>query len=248
MENRVDLQRSPVSAYIQLSTLFRRSIEYGEWPVGEQIPTLQDLTREFKVAPATVRRALSSLIEEGLLSAQRGKGTFVVGVPETRLWREIEADADGAFHPRQGADIELLLKRQVEAPPIRPHQGELTSSYLHLRRLYSKNKRPFLLADVYIDASATDGIKPRDLGTKTGLELIELAKFKIAGVRQTLTVHSADLEVSRRLQIPLNSPVARIDRTRYDASGLAVMVSTGTYRGDIVRVDFNSGTTPKQQD
>ena len=34
----VDLDRSAVSRYIQLASLFRRRIETGDWAIGQQTP------------------------------------------------------------------------------------------------------------------------------------------------------------------------------------------------------------------
>ena len=43
----VDLNRSTVSRYIQLSTLFRRRIESGVWRPGHRIPTVDELAAEY---------------------------------------------------------------------------------------------------------------------------------------------------------------------------------------------------------
>ncbi|MFX6226298.1 GntR family transcriptional regulator, partial [Acinetobacter baumannii] len=52
----VDFSRSAVSRSLQLATLFRRRIESGQWPLGSQIPTVDDLASECGVARATIRQ------------------------------------------------------------------------------------------------------------------------------------------------------------------------------------------------
>ena len=52
-------------------------IARGEWPPGTKLPPHLDLAAEFGVAPMTVRQVLSHLEEEGLVSRQQGRGTFV---------------------------------------------------------------------------------------------------------------------------------------------------------------------------
>ena len=54
-----------------------------------------------------------------------------------------------------------------------------------------------------------------------------------------MTIGSADLEPARLLEIPLNSPVAKIDRTRIDTNSAAVLISRGIYRADVVRLEFH---------
>jgi GntR family transcriptional regulator len=61
----IDLNRSAVSRYIQLATLFRRRVEQGAWKLGDQIPTVDELAAECGVARATIRHALDLLEEEG---------------------------------------------------------------------------------------------------------------------------------------------------------------------------------------
>ena len=63
--------------YLQLSTLFRRMIETGQWQPDTQIPTVEELAAEYGVARATVRQALGRLDSEGLIARFRAKGTFV---------------------------------------------------------------------------------------------------------------------------------------------------------------------------
>ncbi len=77
MFSQVDLTRSDVARYIQLATLFRSRIEQGVWKPGERLPTVEELAAECGVARATIRQAMDSLAEEGLIQRFRAKGTFV---------------------------------------------------------------------------------------------------------------------------------------------------------------------------
>lgn len=59
------------------------SIALGVFSVGERLPTEIALARQFGVAVATLRKALASLRERGLVETRRGRsgGTFVVQAP-----------------------------------------------------------------------------------------------------------------------------------------------------------------------
>ena len=59
------------------------SISLGLYAPGERLPTEVDLARQFGVAVATLRKALASLRERGLVETRRGRsgGTFVVAAP-----------------------------------------------------------------------------------------------------------------------------------------------------------------------
>lgn len=58
-------------------TVLRERITSGEFTPGMRLPSHTDLAAEFGVAPLTVRQVLSRLEEEGIVSRQQGRGTFV---------------------------------------------------------------------------------------------------------------------------------------------------------------------------
>lgn len=61
----------------QLALILRSRIVSGEYPAGRKIPTLLELQEEFGLSSMTVRRAVKSLSDEGLLLRVPGRGTFV---------------------------------------------------------------------------------------------------------------------------------------------------------------------------
>ena len=233
------LNRSAVSRYIQLATLFRRRIESGQWSIGAQIPTVDDLSLEFGVARATIRQALGLLEAEGLVDRFRAKGTFVTQRPQDRIWCEVETDWGGLLRSREGADIELLFEEITDKAPMPPHEiGKLAPSYLHLRRLHSRAGTAFLLAEVFVEEQLSKKIPRAALTTKTALSLVaSLPGIKIADSRQTLTIGAADMETAHYLSIPLNAPVAHVHRSIADNRGRIILLSNGIYRGDLVRLD-----------
>lgn len=236
---RSDLGRSSVALYIQLATLFRRRIASGEWPVGLQIPTIEELMEECGVARATIRQAISVLEDEHLISRFRAKGTFVNKLPGEALWVRVETDWNGLLSSRDGATIELLSDSVGEAPSVIPHAiGQVSSRYRHLRRRHSMDGKVFLLTDVYIDERPASRLPDEAYTTLTALRLAaSIPGVKISDARQTLTIGSADLGISSMMGIDLNAPICFVDRSAVDQRGRLVMIAKGVYRGDIVRVD-----------
>jgi GntR family transcriptional regulator len=226
--------------YLQLGTLFRRHITSGQWPNGNQIPTVEDLSGEYGVARATVRQALGILEAEGLIERYRAKGTFVTYKPQEMLWCEVQTDWSGLLLSREGATIELLSEEQGQQPPTLFHSiGERSRSYRHYKRRHSRGGEPFLLADLYLDEAIAKRITAEEVVSKTALSILAGVRgVKIGDVRQTLTIGAADVITAEMLNIPLNAPVAHVQRSAADSSGRLVLVTDGTYRGDLVRVDI----------
>jgi GntR family transcriptional regulator len=235
----LDLNRSAVSRYIQLATLFRRRIEQGVWKTGQQIPTVDDLSAECGVARATIRQALDQIEKEGLIERFRAKGTFVRQAPQERLWCEVETDWSGLLRSREGAEIEILADEPGRDGASIPQTiGRPAASYRHLRRRHWRGGQPFLLADVYLDDRLSPKVTDADLRSKTALKLVAgIPGVRISDARQTLTIGSADVETAAALKLPLNAPVAYVHRAAVDARGVLILVANGIYRGDVVRLD-----------
>ena len=236
----VDLDRSVVARYIQLASLFRRRIEAGDWRLGEQTPTVDDLAAECGVARATIRKALDMLEAEGLIDRYRAKGTFVLKRPRQQLWCEVATDWSGLLASRDDAVIEVLSDRRGTQPPHVPHPiGTLAPSYRRLTRLHTRHGAPFLFARLHIDERLSARIARRDLNSKTALRLIaDIPGLKIKDARQTLIIGTADVETSARLDVPLNAPIGIVQRSVVDRAGCLVFIGEGLYRGDMVRIDM----------
>jgi DNA-binding transcriptional MocR family regulator len=65
------------SKYRALSDSIRNGIANGDLRGGQKLPPVRDLAFRLQVTPGTVARAYSILVEEGVLRAGVGRGTFV---------------------------------------------------------------------------------------------------------------------------------------------------------------------------
>ncbi|RYE41473.1 MAG: GntR family transcriptional regulator [Hyphomicrobiales bacterium] len=232
--------RSGVSRYIQLSTIFRRRIESGQWPIDSQIPTVAELSDEWHVARATIRQALGILEDEGLIARFRAKGTFVTRRPQQNLWCEVPTDWSGLLLAPEGVDIEVLAEGDNTQPLHVEHPvGAVAPSYRYWRRRHSRNGQRYYIGDAYIDERWAGKISTMSLETKTSLRVLkELDGLKLTDVYQTLTIRTADVELSETLDVPLNFPLVHVARTVIDDDDNIVFVGDGVYRGDVIRLDI----------
>jgi GntR family transcriptional regulator len=236
----IDFSRSAASRYVQLASLFRRRVESGQWQVGQQIPTVDELAAECQVARATVRQALDLLEEENLIARYRAKGTFVISKPQEQFWCEVASDWSGQLMAPDGVTIEILTGCERLSPqPPDPMLGTMAPFYQHWRRRHWRNGKPYYLGDVFIDERLCERIAPESFETKTSMRILrDLPGLAIAEAHQTLTLGSADPELAELLQLPLNAPVAHVARSAVDRDGCLVFVGQGIYRGDVVRLDI----------
>ena len=75
---------SNVPIYIQIEDSIHSMIAAGQLQPGVQLPTIRELAADIRVNLNTVARAYFELDKEGVITTQRGKGTFVSGVPDQK--------------------------------------------------------------------------------------------------------------------------------------------------------------------
>jgi DNA-binding transcriptional MocR family regulator len=81
--------------YLALSRALREAVRAGDLAEGDRLPTVRDLAWTLKVTPGTVARAYQIAIQEGLLEATIGRGTFVAARnprlgPSKALYQDID--------------------------------------------------------------------------------------------------------------------------------------------------------------
>ena len=76
--------RSKIPIYIQIIDQIKHAIAVSELNPDDQLPTVRELAADLDVNFTTVARAYRLLDEEGLISTQHGRGTYILPLPEGR--------------------------------------------------------------------------------------------------------------------------------------------------------------------
>ncbi len=77
MKIQVDLTEH-VPIYIQIMNQIKHMISTGDLKPDDQLPTVRQLAADLRVNFNTVARAYRILDEEGIISTQHGRGTFIL--------------------------------------------------------------------------------------------------------------------------------------------------------------------------
>ncbi|SCK04310.1 HTH-type transcriptional repressor yvoA [uncultured Clostridium sp.] len=70
-------KNSPIPVYFQLKNDLVKKIAQGLWKPGECIASERELCEIYGVSRMTIRQAIGELVQEGVLTRLKGKGTFV---------------------------------------------------------------------------------------------------------------------------------------------------------------------------
>jgi DNA-binding GntR family transcriptional regulator len=206
--------------YLQLQSIIQKKIESGEWPVGSQIPTEEDLCTMFNVSRATVRTAVLELVRQGYLKRQQGKGTFI--------HKNIMSDGLAMLTNLKELMFEdgLTITSKVMARTVMMPMDDLDTTLnipadkhiIYIKRLYSIDEEPVLLQESYIPYHLCPLLLEDDIEHHSLFDIFE----KNYGIKITRVDNHIDithLTLNESMAIGLTEGAAALLLTQYFYSG-----------------------------
>jgi GntR family transcriptional regulator len=193
----------------------------GELAAGRILPSESDLSAAYDASRVTVRKALESLREEGLIDARQGFGWFVPSdpLPQTlgRLSTiEAQLAESGVVPERRVLDFDL-----VEAPPeVAAVLG--SGPVLRVRRLNLADGEPFARVTVWCPERYGSSLSREEVARSPFYELLTV---ELGGATQTIGADAASVDDAEALAIPVGSPVLVCRRVTSALGGGAVLLS-----------------------
>lgn len=210
------------------------------WSPGQVLPTIEQLTREFDVARVTVRQAINLLAREGLVSPERGRGTYVKSVPQRspslRLGMTLRDLADVYRNDKPQL---TLIEQSSAMPRLLPEDGSAAPSYHFMRRVHSRDGERYCVISIYIDQRIFKKASARFRKETIIPVLLDIPSVEIARASQTIAIGTADMEVAKHLGVKVNTPVAEVRRVCAAPDGTVIYVGEVTYRGDYIRLEMD---------
>jgi GntR family transcriptional regulator len=144
MPHRIDKDRFE-PAYAQLATILRKQIAEGLYPPGDKIPSESSISKQYGVAPMTVRQAIGVLTEQGLLERIQGSGTFVKPLDLTESRFELDSLRE-IFEDQETTQVKVLQLTLGKADEMTAKKLRLSAGVrvIVIRRLLLGGKNPFL--------------------------------------------------------------------------------------------------------
>ncbi|SFQ51326.1 GntR family transcriptional regulator [Amycolatopsis arida] len=225
----------PTPKHAQLREILRRTVE-SELPPGAAIPSERELAERYGVSRLTVRSAIGKLVEEGLLTRVRGKGTFTAN---RRMELQLYLMSFTDDMRRRGlVPTTEVLGTTTEVPPT-PNRTALGLAEgeraYRLRRLRRADGVPLAVERGWYHAGRVPGLFDLDLTASLYTQLATRYGIRFDDARQTVWAESADRETARLLGIRTGGPLLvfrRVSRVR----GAPVEDMTSWYRGDHYQV------------
>jgi GntR family transcriptional regulator len=226
-------------AHLQIESWLEGAIARGRLAPGDRLPPERELAGKLRVSRMTLRQALAALERRGLLTRRVGRegGTFV-DEPKLEL-----AGFAGLSDQLRGLGLAagarvLSAARREAAPDEAAVLGE--GDVYDLRRVRLANGEPVALEHGVFPAAAYPGL----LNEALEGSLYELMRRRDDEVPvraiERLEPALASVDEAAALGIEPGAPSMRVERVAYGPSGRALELSRDLFRGDRVRVVWES--------
>ncbi|MGF1456451.1 MAG: phosphonate metabolism transcriptional regulator PhnF [Alphaproteobacteria bacterium] len=233
-----------IALWRQIAQAIESEISSGVFAPGSRLPTEAQLAERFSVNRHTLRRAMSSLQDRGLIRVEQGRGTFVqddvidylVGrrtrfsdnvrrlgrVPGGRMVRGEHMPADG---------------RVAQGLGLRPGQLVILVELIH-----AVDNRPLTITAHFFPASRFEGIV--DAYREANSITLALRKFGIDDYFRKQTRVSARLPTvndARHLNMPRTQPIVVAESINVDTDGRPIEFAIARCAGQRMQFVFEPG-------
>lgn len=248
MRFELDASRGALPLYMQLANALQAHIVDNALPEGAQLPSEPTLAAENDLSRATILKAFELLVDRGLVSRRRGKGTFVRSRPMERRLPELTSFSEhiDTLGLMPGS---VLLDYAEFGPGAAGRPGSPfpdDTGIVVLDRLRSVGGNPVGLQRLII---------PDFIANRVGIDEPVAARpdfsfygsLRAAGIllsegEETLRAINAEKDEAAHLEVPTGTALIEVDRNSRDASGQLVENVRARYLGThyLYRVTLNN--------
>jgi GntR family transcriptional regulator, phosphonate transport system regulatory protein len=230
---------SGVALWRQVADGIERGIANGRFVAGEKLPGETEIAETYRVNRHTVRRALATLAERGLVRAERGSGTYVEGqrlaYPLRSRTRFSEIVGAGGHEPR-GQLIEA--SDEVATRELARTLGlKSGAALIRIETLRFADRTPICVSTTWLSAQRFPDAGEVFAQTRSMTKL--LAHYGVRDYRRAstkITAAIADATDAARLDLALGRPVLVVDATDVDPAGKPLVTKRARFAAE--RVEF----------
>lgn len=209
-----------------LSNYIRSKIFAKEWGIGEQIPSEHSLMEEFDVSRGTVRKAIKTLVDEGLLKQEHGRGTFV-SEPHIAHPGGDRPFSFAASLSAQGIsfETEVLSRERIGATPEVAERLQIAEGdpVLKLRRVRRAGGKAIMVLDSWTPLDICPGIEDMPLEEMSLFDAVERATGgHIALSQMAYSARAAGKDLASVMGVSEGSPILNLEQLIYLEDGRAI--------------------------
>lgn len=220
--------------YVQLMEELETSIRNGVYKPGDKIMTEAEMAKEYGVSLITVRKAVGSLMEKGLVVRKQGKGTFVTKPKFSRNMRKLQSFTEMCEQMGVKPGARVLENRLTAADKkVSDRLGiEPGSNVVYISRLRLADGEPVQVEKSYFPLKYAF-LLDEDLNNGSMFECLkEKAGAKVASSEKMIELCRATAEEAALMDVKKGDYFLFVKSTAYDENGEPMYAGIQLINGD----------------
>ena len=210
-----------VPVYIQIHNAIRADIEASKWRVGDRIPSERDLAVTFKVSRMTLRQAIQTLVDEGILERRVGSGTYVAN-------QKVQEKMSGvtSFTDLMQAQGKVPSSKTVSYHVAQPTSSEVeklklapAEQVLRMERIRYADKVPISFETAAVPYDLVKGFTKKEMTASFYHTLEKKGGYVLGGAQQTVSAMLASERISEYLAIKRGDAILRLRQVSFLKDG-----------------------------
>ena len=214
--------------YYQIREDIRAKINSNEYPANSMIPSEAELCEIYSVSRVTVRRAILDLVQEGILTRGKGKGTFVsenYGLTHMNGVQSFSQELLG-LNMRPSAKLLSCKIRKADSALRNTLDLQEGEEVVTISRLRLVNNEPCMVEVMNFPYKLIPGIEKEDLSQSIYCLLKGKYQQEVVSARDILEPIIIGEYESQLLELKMPSAGLRTNRVGYDANNRPIEYST----------------------
>ncbi|MBN6206715.1 GntR family transcriptional regulator [Ralstonia pickettii] len=233
---------SPIPLHYQLTEFIRKQL-LDERLIDSKgkLPTEIELAEQFRVSRVTVRSALTTLLNEGLIVRKRGSGTFLKTNQHEKWIGQLMGfsetiDASGV---KPGAKV--LYKGKSIDTTKKVKEQLMEDKVWELKRLRYADGEPIAIEHSYFPIEIGNKInEKKEINEILTYQFIEKElKITLQEAKQFVSAVNASKEEAEILNVTEGDALIHIERLTFSIEGKPVEFLESVYRPDLFRYEVN---------
>lgn len=220
--------------YVQLMEELETSIRNGVYKPGDKIMTEAEMAKEYGVSLITVRKAVGSLMEKGLVVRKQGKGTFVTKPKYSRNMKKLQSFTEMCEQMGVKPGAQVLENRLIMADKkVADRLGiEPGSNVVYISRLRLADGEPVQVEKSYFPLKYAFLLE-EDLNNGSMFECLkEKAGAKVASSEKMIELFRATAEEAALMDVKKGDYLLFVKSTAYDENGEPMYAGIQLINGD----------------
>lgn len=242
------LSSGPIPLYHQLEQDIAARVAAGEFGPGDGLPTEEQIGQSYGVSRITVRKALDSLHQQGLILRRRGIGSFVVEQKADVHAVNLSGSLDDFLQTATRMTPRVLALAKVAATKrVADIFGVAAGSpVLRLELLSSTEDGPLAHGEFYFPERMIGVLSLDDIRDSEPIvrKLERLTGAKVVKAEQVIEPATAGAETAALLGIEADRPLLRSTRIYFTSDGQPVEIATLRYHPERYRYQVELRTRP----